>query len=55
MKKRNGGRMNLYKKSKIKISGLWNGIKKLIDNILSDIEDNFGPKLKPIKIKVQND
>jgi len=47
--------MKLYNKSKSKVNGLWNGIKKLIDDILSDIEDNFGPKLKPIKIKMQND
>ena len=43
--------MNLYNISKNKVSGLWSGIKKLIDDILTDIEENFGPKLKPIKIK----
>jgi hypothetical protein len=43
--------MKLYNKSKSKGSGLWSGIKKFIDDILIDIEENFGPKLKPIKIK----
>ena len=43
--------MNLYNKSENKGSGFWSGIKKLIDDILTDIEENFGPKLKPIKIK----
>jgi hypothetical protein len=43
--------MNLYNKTKSKASGLWSGIKKIIDDILTDIEESFGPKLKPIKIK----
>lgn len=43
--------MNLYKKMKNKSSSLWNGIKKMIDNIINDIGEYFGPKLKPIKIK----
>ena len=51
MRKRKELTMNLYNISKNKVSGLWSGIKKLIDDILTDIEENFGPKLKPIKIK----
>lgn len=43
--------MNLFNKSHSKGSGLWNGIKKIIDDIISEIEENLGPKLKPIKIK----
>lgn len=43
--------MKLYNKSKSKGSDLLSGIKKFIDDILIDIEENFGPKLKPIKIK----
>ncbi len=42
--------MNLYSKSKNKVDGLLNGIKKLIDDIITYIEEKFGPKLKPIKI-----
>ena len=42
--------MNLYNNSKNKGSGLWKGIKKMIDDIISDIEEKFGPKLKPLKI-----
>lgn len=41
--------LNNYRKNKG--GGLWNGIKKLIDDVISDIEEIFGPKLKPIKIK----
>jgi hypothetical protein len=51
IRKRKEERMNLYNKSKNKGSGFWSGIKKLIDDILTDIEENFEPKLKPIKIK----
>ena len=43
--------MNLFNKSHSKGSGLWNGIKKVIDDIISEIEQNLVPKLKPIKIK----
>ena len=43
-------RMNLYNNSKNKGSSLWIGIKKMIDDIIADIEEKFGPKLKPIKI-----
>lgn len=43
--------MNLFNKSHSKGSGLWNGIKKIIDDIISEIEENLGPKLKPVKIK----
>ncbi len=44
--------MKLFYKAKDKCNGLSNRIKKLIDNIIRDIEESFGPKLKPIKIKV---
>jgi hypothetical protein len=44
-------KMIFYSKSKNKVSGLLDGIKKFIDDILIDIEEKFGPKLKPIKIK----
>ena len=43
--------MNLQNKVKSKSSSLWNGIKKTIDDIINDIGENFGPKLKPVKIK----
>ena len=49
MEKRKEVTMNLY--NKLKSSSLWNGIKKTIDDIINDIGENFGPKLKPIKIK----
>ena len=42
--------MNIYNISKNKGSGLWTGIKKIIDDIISDIEEKFGPKLKPLKL-----
>ena len=42
--------MNLYSKSKNKVDGLLDAIKKLIDDIITDIEEKFWPKLKPIKI-----
>jgi hypothetical protein len=43
--------MILLKKLKDKGKGLWSGIQKLIDDIITDIEESFGPKLKPVKIK----
>lgn len=43
--------MKLYNQIKLKDKGFWNGIKNMIDHILTDIEESFGPKLKPIKIK----
>ena len=43
--------MKLYSKSKKIVDDLWNGIKQIIDNIIAEIEEKFGPKLKPIKIK----
>lgn len=43
--------MKLHSNQGNKGGGLWNGIKKLIDDVISDIEEIFGPKLKPIKIK----
>lgn len=43
--------MKLYRKLKRIVDGLWNGIKQIIDNIITEIEEKFGPKLKPIKIK----
>lgn len=46
--------MNLFNKSENKDSGFWSGIKNLIDDILTDIEDKLGPKLKPIKVKSNN-
>lgn len=43
--------MNFYSKSKKIGDELWNGIKQIIDNIVTEIEYKFGPKLEPIKIK----
>jgi hypothetical protein len=51
MEKRKEVNMNLYNILKSKSSSLWNGVKKTIDDIINDIGENFGPKIKPIKIK----
>lgn len=37
------------------IKNIINSIKKAINNILDQIEENFGPKLQPVNIKSKKD
>lgn len=37
------------------IKSVIDSIKKVVDNIIDQIEENFGPKLKPVKIKSNKD